>query len=99
LSEDATATHYTLNIDDSSHLTAIRMRKDIYHRWQVTGVAGRFVSPNMRDEISGFLVDLAYVSPVPGNALRDTLINVAVRVRAIRWHAVKLCSCLEMMRL
>lgn len=38
------------------------------------------------------LVDLAYVSPIPGPELKDSLIDVAVRVKAIRPYAVKLCS-------
>lgn len=38
------------------------------------------------------LVDLAYVSPVPGPALRDALIDVVVRVKALRGYAVKLCA-------
>ena len=38
------------------------------------------------------LIDLAYVSPVPGTALRDALLDVAVRVRAVRGYAAKLCA-------
>ncbi|GJJ13138.1 hypothetical protein Clacol_007388 [Clathrus columnatus] len=38
------------------------------------------------------LIDLAYVSPIPGPELKDALIDVAVRVRAIRPYTVKLCA-------
>ena len=38
------------------------------------------------------LIDLAYVSPVPGPALKDALLDVVVRVKAIRGYAVKLCA-------
>lgn len=38
------------------------------------------------------LVDLAYLSPIPGPELKDALIDVVVRVKAIRSYAVKHCA-------
>ena len=37
------------------------------------------------------LIDLAYVAPTPGRSLHDALIDVSVRVRAIRRYSTKLC--------
>ena len=82
----------TTSIPASSPLTSPAYRHLLTHR--IISITSKDNYANVDDFEWYFavLVDLAYVSPVPGNALRDTLIDVAVRVRAIRGHAVKLCS-------
>ncbi|KAF8515768.1 Adaptor protein complex AP-3 delta subunit [Hysterangium stoloniferum] len=76
----------------SSPLTSPAYRHLLTHR--ILSIASKDGYANVEDFEWYFavLIDLAYVSPVPGSALRDALLDVAVRVRAIRGYAVKLCS-------
>lgn len=76
----------------SSPLTSPTYRNLLTHR--ILSLTARNGYGNVEDFEWYFavLVDLAYVSPVPGTALRDALVDVAVRVRAVRGYAVKLCA-------
>jgi AP-3 complex subunit delta len=76
----------------SSPLTSPTYRHLLTHR--ILSLTARSGYANIEDFEWYFavLVDLAYVSPVPGIALRDALLDVAVRVRAVRGYAVKLCA-------
>ncbi|KAF8488683.1 adaptin N terminal region-domain-containing protein [Gautieria morchelliformis] len=76
----------------SSPLTSPAYRHLLTHR--ILSLTSRDGYANIVDFEWYFavLIDLAYVSPVPGSALRDALLDVVVRVRAVRGFAVKLCT-------
>ncbi|KIJ53612.1 hypothetical protein M422DRAFT_222276 [Sphaerobolus stellatus SS14] len=76
----------------SSPLTSPAYRHLLTHRILSITSKDNYANVDDFEWYFAVLVDLAYVSPVPGTALRDTLIDVAVRVRVIRGHAIKLCS-------
>lgn len=76
----------------SSPLTSPSYRHLLTHR--ILALTARDGYANIEDFEWYFavLIDLTYVSPVPGPALRNALLDVAVRVRAVRAYAVKLCG-------
>ncbi|KAF8588353.1 Adaptor protein complex AP-3 delta subunit [Ramaria rubella] len=76
----------------SSPLTSPAYRHLLTHR--ILSLTSRDGYANIEDFEWYFavLIDLAYVSPVPGPALRDALLDVVVRVRAVRGYALKLCA-------
>ena len=76
----------------SSPLTSPAYRHLLTHR--ILSLTSRDGYANIEDFDWYFavLIDLAYVSPVPGPALRDALLDVVGRVKAVRGYAVKLCA-------
>ena len=92
LLSSAVSTTSSSTTSPSSPLTSPSYRNLLTHR--ILSITSRNGYANIQDFEWYFavLIDLAYVSPVPGPALRDALVDVAVRVRAVRGCAVKLCG-------
>lgn len=88
----SSATVPSLTVSPSSPLTSPAYRHLLTNRILSITAKDNYANVEDFDWYFAVLIDLAYVSPIPGTALRDALIDVAVRVRAIRPYVVKLCS-------